>query len=546
MRRRTAAALTAGAVGLVTVVGFSSPAATQPTPPELVLRASIPTGGPGGSEIPAYDSRTKRIFVTNGITNDISVIDATNPTTVATTIELGDDVTVQSVAVRRGLGVAVVAPTNVVSAPGTAVLFDTASLAVLKRVEVGYLPDMVTFDPPGRRILVANEGEPRCIVGADPNAPTTNPAEATNPEGSVTIIDVSRGAAAATATQVGFTGFSTAELRAQGVRVGVWPGATAAQDLEPEYITTGGRFAYVTLQENNALARIDMKTAKVDWVRSLGLKDHSLVGNELDASDRPTTPPNGVFDPSTRPVVGMYMPDAVADVEIDGASYLVTANEGDAREYVNRLDNNPDASGALSCFIDEIRLRDLGTAVSPAIAAVRDNNIAGRLKVTTQFPSVQAGSTWVTLASYGARSMSVWSTDGALVADTGSLIERAVYEGVGASSLAWRSQGIGQTASPDSRSDDKGPEPEGLVIGEAYGRTLAFVGLERAGGIMVFDLAVPTKPKLLQWARSSDLSPEGLVFVAADDSPTGKPLVIVSYEAASGFDSSTAIWELRG
>ena len=76
------------------------------------------------------------------------------------------------------------------------------------------------------------------------------------------------------------------ELRAEGVRI-FWPGPNAPQDLEPEYITVSddSRTAWVARQEKNALPVVDIKCAQVTDIPPLGFKDHSLLGNELDASD---------------------------------------------------------------------------------------------------------------------------------------------------------------------------------------------------------------------------------------------------------------------
>lgn len=109
-------------------------------------------------------------------------------------------------------------------------------------VEVGYLPDMLIFTPDGRRILVANEGERVGIA---------------DPEGSVSIIDVGRGIEKANVKTVSFRSYNDrrAELLAEGVRI--FPdAATVAQDFEPEYISVSadGKTAWVTLQENNSIA----------------------------------------------------------------------------------------------------------------------------------------------------------------------------------------------------------------------------------------------------------------------------------------------------
>ncbi len=491
--------------------------------------------GNAGAEIAVHDPSTGRVFVTNGAQQRIDVFSVADlsPDVKASpigSVSLGGDV--QSVAVKDGVVAAAVANATVTS-PGEVVFFDSdADLAapVLRRVTVGALPDMVTFTPDGTQVLVANEGEPRCTSSA-------SPAAAVNPEGSISIIDVET----ATARTAGFGAFDASRdaLVAAGVRLN-WPGATVAQDVEPEYIAVSadGSTAWATLQEANAVAVVDVASATVTAIVPLGLKDHSLPGNELDSTDRESPPAINI---ASRPVFGMYMPDAIAAFSIDGATYLATANEGDGREYgFARADD---------CFLDEVRLATAVTAGNTAIpgaATLRGATVAGRLKLTNTALSEQSGGQYTKLASYGARSFSIWSADGELVFDSGSTIERTVA----AENPAFFNANFefnGTTAGKfvfDTRSDDKGPEPEAVAVGSVFGRPIAFVGLERAGGWMAFDVSDPTDAEYLFWERSTtnytatdlplgqigDVSPESVAFVGGDDSPSGLPLVIVSNE----------------
>ncbi len=165
--------------------------------------------------------------------------------------------------------VAVAVEADPKTSPGRVVFVDATTLKVVGSVQVGALPDMLTFDGDGERVLVANEGEPIDYLPGS-----------VNPEGTISIIDLKRGVAKARVRTADFQGFSRADLNARGVRVFA-PNATAAQDLEPEYITVKGRTAWVTLQEANAVAIVDLPTATVQDIVSLGLKDHSLPGNAL-------------------------------------------------------------------------------------------------------------------------------------------------------------------------------------------------------------------------------------------------------------------------
>lgn len=491
--------------------------------------------GNAGAEIAVHDPATGRVFVTNGAAQRIDVfsVDDLSPSTKASpigSVSLGGDV--QSVAVNNGVVAAAVSNATVTS-PGEVVLFDSdADLAAptLRRVTVGALPDMVTFTPDGTKVLVANEGEPRCATSA-------SPAAAVNPEGSISIVDVVAG----TAQTAGFTSFEASRdaLVAAGLRLN-WPSATLAQDVEPEYIavSSDGSTAWATLQEANAVAVIDVAAASVTAIVPLGLKDHSQPGNELDSTDRESPPTINI---ASRPVFGMYMPDAIAAFEVDGSTFLATANEGDGREYGFARGDD--------CFLDEVRLSSAVPSTNTAIpnaATLRGATVAGRLKLTNTALSEQSGGQYTKLASYGARSFSIWSAEGELVFDSGSTIERTVA----AENPAFFNANFefnGTTAGKfvfDTRSDDKGPEPEAVAIGTVFGRRIAFVGLERAGGVMAFDVSDPTDAEYLFWERSTinytatdlplsqigDISPESVAFVSGDDSPTGLPLVIVSNE----------------
>ncbi|MCB1124816.1 MAG: bifunctional metallophosphatase/5'-nucleotidase, partial [Verrucomicrobiae bacterium] len=201
------------------------------------------------------------------------------------------------------------------------ILFFETNGFLQSSVEVGALPDMLVFTPDGSKLLVANEGEPRSNYSFDP-------------EGSACIIDMAAGVGNMLDSDVTTVSFATfnadsASLVAQGVRI-FGPGATVAQDLEPEYITISddGATAYVVCQENNALVVIDIETATATAILPLGYKDWSSEGLLFDASDRS---PDAFF--ANWPVKGMYQPDAIDFFTVDGQPYLITANEGSARNY---------------------------------------------------------------------------------------------------------------------------------------------------------------------------------------------------------------------
>lgn len=533
----------------------------------LVHVASVGTGsGAAGAEIVAFDTASSSMLVTNGARNQVEVWSLTDPAAPSLLRVVSMDpygISVQSVAAHKGVAVAVVAGARTSSVaeptvldPGSAVFFDIATGAVLAAVGTGALPDAVAWSDDGRTVVIANEGEPRCVAGPD-RTPTADPLLAENPEGSITIVDIGDNGGGndarnfrAVARQVGFAGFNgqMAQLQAAGVRVGTWPGSTVAEDLEPEYPTISGKTAFVTLQENNAIATVDLAAGAVVAITPLGLKDHLAPANVIDPSDRDGDTSGGrpsVFRQIAAPVHGMYMPDTIAGLRHRGSTFLLTANEGDTREYFAGLENDEDQPG---CFADEARVGGLTLDASafPNAATLRTNAVLGRLKVTSVAPSVKnASGAYTSLASYGGRSMSVWSADGRLVWDSGSRFEALVHA---ADPANWPNLSVAPPTIPawatsryDDRSDDKGPEPEGLAVGSHKGRTYAFVGLERAGGVVVLDVSDPTTPEILQWVRvAGDISPEGLVFVPASEAPGGAPLLLVAHEISG----TTAVFRL--
>jgi hypothetical protein len=510
---------------LTLVLGLAFTAAAHASPPVLSLEliGEYRTGvfDEGAAEIVSYDARTQRLFKVNANAATVEVLDMADPahpTLVATidTSALGGSA--NSVAVHKGL-VAVAIEAYDKQAPGVVAFYDAESLAFIRGVTVGALPDMLTFTPNGRYVLVANEGEPNDDYTIDP-------------EGSVSVIDLRHGVKKARVRSAGFAAFNGMEdvLRAQGVRI-FGPNASAAQDIEPEYITVSGdsRFAWVTLQEANALAVVDIQRARVLEIKPLGTKDHSLPDNALDVSNKD----DGIHIASW-PIKGMYMPDAIASYRFGGRTYLVTANEGDSRDYDG--------------FSEEARVKGLtlDPAAFPDATSLQADENLGRLNTTTASGDTDGDGDVDEIHSYGARSFSIWTARGERVYDSG-----ADFEIVTANRLpdAFNSNND-DNDSFDSRSDDKGPEPEGVTLGQIKGRTYAFVGLERIGGIMVYDVTNPYRVRFVDYVNNrnfgvdaqlpdgsvnpvaGDLGPEGLVFIPAHQSPNRNPLLVVGNEVS--------------
>ncbi|MGF1568616.1 MAG: choice-of-anchor I family protein [Nodosilinea sp.] len=492
-----------------------------------------------GAEILAFDPTRQVLYVVSG--GDIlQVLDASDPANLSSllTVDLAEQASVpiggaNSVAYKNGL-LAVAIGAAEATDPGVVALVNIDTFAAdptgsVNVVTVGSLPDMVTFSPDGTKVLVANEGEP---------------GEAVDPDGSVSIIDVANGIAAATVQTAVFTAFNGQEdsLRADGVRI--FPDATAAQDIEPEYIAVSadGTQAFVTLQENNAVALVDIATATVLSILPLGVTDFS-TGNTLDASDR-----DGGINRQNWPVFGFKMPDSIGTYEANGMTYFVTANEGD-----DRGDADEPGRG------DAIRVGDLGDVVSfgrtglglderfdPALVA---DEALGRLIVSSLDGDLDGDGDLDQLFSYSARSFSIYDGLGNLVFDSGDDFERIIAE----QTPDLFNADDGDPAEFDTRSDNKGPEPEALVLGAVGDRTYAFVGLERAGGgIMAYEITDPTQAKFLQYIRSdADISPEGLTFIPAASSPTGENLLAVANEVSGTvgvftFTPATRISDIQG
>lgn len=456
------------------------------------------------AEIVTFDPVSQQAYVVNDTLIDI--LDLSDPASPALVGQI--DVTAYgagatSVAFHDGaLAVAVVA--DPAQDAGKIVFFD-ADGNFLSEVMAGALPDMVTFSPDGKWVLAANEGEPNAEYTVDP-------------EGSVTIIDMSAGAANLTqgdVTQASFTAFNADidELRNQGVRIFEdVPNVTVATDVEPEYIAVApdSMTALVTLQENNAVALVDIPGGKVKAILPLGTKDYELPENPIDASDE-----DGEIQIKTWPALGMYLPDGIAAFSVEGKTYYITANEGDARDYDG--------------FSEEERVEDLtlDPTAFPNAADLQLPENLGRLKVTNQNGDPDGDGDYDMLYSFGARSFSIWDADGMLVYDSGSQLEERT-----ATLVPDIFNSNGDPDSFDSRSDDKGPEPESVVVGEVDGRLLAFIALERTGGVMVYDVMDPAAPVFVTYQRLplSDVAPEGLDFVSAADSPNGRPLLLVASE----------------
>lgn len=513
-----------------------------------------------GAEIPAFDPSSNRLFVVAGnVVEVLNLADPTSPTKVTelaldtSNLPSGFELVPNSVATGKAgsisegvvaVALAVRDPLNN-QAPGEVQFFRAADGSFLGKQSVGFLPDMVIFSPDGTKVLTANEGEP-------------NEGYTSDPEGSVSIIDISSGLATATIQNATFTAFNAqqATLEGAGVRIfgqifnnnrEVVRASTVAEDLEPEYITFNedGTKAWVTLQENNAVAVVDIVSATVEEILPLGYKDHSLPGNGLDASDRDVDGSSGAggkINIQNWPILGIYQPDAIASYTLGNQTYYITANEGDTRVRPTSDDAFPGVLEEGDIFNEEIRLGNddyaLDSTVFPNAEILKENQNLGRLTVTTKSGDIDGDGDFDQIVAPGARSFSIWDSSGNLVYDSGD-----DFEQITAAAFPEFFNVSNDNNTLDNRSDNKGPEPEGVTVGAVGGRIYAFIGLERIGGVMVYDVTNPTTPTFIQYLNNRDFTadpetgvtdsgPEGLLFIPGVDSPNNENLLVATNEVS--------------
>ena len=411
---------------------------------------------------------------------------------------------------------------------GKLLFLDPASGDAIEQLEVGAAPDMVCIAPDNKTVLVANEGQPNKDYDVDP-------------PGSISLVHWRGVDMKPELTMVGFESFNPQrdQLIAQGVRI-CGPSkkhadkrATVAEDLEPEYIAIApdAKHAWITLQENNAIAMLDIGNRKISRIFTCGLKNHGAKGNAIDVSDCDGKNKEGGIKIETAPVWGLYQPDAIATMQVDGEIYLLTADEGDPRDYRGHSE-----------------VKKAGKTKLPKAISKQDQKRLSRLEVSVS--EVDRARYPDRLLSFGGRSFSIRSTDGTLVFDSGDRLEREIAS-------RWPAHfntNHDRNVELDDRSRKRGPEPEGITVGQVDDRILAFIALERASVIAIYDVTDPKQPFLLNMfsgrkakkassgqSEQDDLGPETMAFIPANQSPTGKPLLLVAFEVSG----TTKLFEVR-
>ena len=500
--------------------------------------SSITSGdGEGSAEIATYHAGSKRIFATNGVKNTIDIFDISdvaNPKKVGS-VELspyGNDVT--SVAAGKDVVVAVVNVSDKFSATGVPtttngkiVVFDTAGKVLSSPDVLGVLPDSVSFAPNGTTALVAIEAQPVCAKD-DPATAAKEDADytkASDPVGGVTVVDLSD-PTAPVLKFAGFDQFTVSEMRAKGIAVSSVVN-NVSKDFEPEFATAiDNEFAYVTIQEANAIGKLNIQTATFESITRAFESKVSQVAR--DTSDRDS----GAGPRTYANVVGASQPDAIAGFKMGSGNYFITANEGDAREYTCLNDD----LRASALKVDPRRFADWKTLSGSAAL--------GRAKVNPNNGDRDGDGDIDTIHLRGSNSMTMYR-NGLAIWDSADLLDQIQTAAFGVANINGSHSLSSDKATMNyvgqDRSDDKGSEPEGVAVGMVGDRRIAVLGLERMSALAVFDITQPRIPVFIEWLQmlpakatpAKDVkywSPEGIVFVPADKSPSGKALIITSYE----------------
>ena len=487
----------------------------------LLSSFSNGTSGVNSAEIVAHCRLTQRLFIANSIAAKMDIVDFANPAApvLISSIDMTPYGNINSIAVHDGI-IAVAIENSNAQENGRIVFFNPDGVYV-NEVTAGAMPDMITFSKDYTKVITANEGEPNSTYSADP-------------EGSITVVDISGGIANLTnanATQISLTQFNGQEvaLRAQGIRI-FSTSASVAQDLEPEYVAVSddNTKAYITLQENNAILVVDLLTNTIESIKALGFADYSEgSGNSLDASDQS----GAILNTSGIPIRGVYMPDAISYSTINGNGYVFMANEGDSREFGSVIDANRISSSTFN---------NLDPVAFPQASILRNNKFLGRLSALKYSGDTDGDGDYDELHVMGSRSFTIRNAaTNELVFDSKDLFEKITANSALTAAFFNASNTTGAAVSKN-RSDDKGPEPEGVTVAEIDGVHYAFIALERVGGCMVFNVENPNAPVFVTYANNRtlngsgpDLGAEGIIFISAEDSPNGQAIVILANEVSS-------------
>ncbi len=494
---------------------------------------------------PAYDPISRKLFIGSVDENVVDVLDIHDPTLPQkiSSIDLSPfGVEGQAIAVKNGiLAVAVLNPNGPVNTTNV-VFFDIHGNQLADPIFIDGEANKIAFTPNGRVLAVSITGRPSDDYTIDP-------------EGGVAVIELFKENIfrtyltrrsfhcgngycdlQPTVTIANFSGLNgrEEELNQKGVRI-FGPGASAAQDLEPQSLTVDEFFAYVSLTPNNAIAIVSLPFKRLVNVSGLGEKDHSLEENAIDVSDR-----DGIINITTWPLTSLYGPDGIKTYRRGFRTFIVTANEGDPRDF--------DGFSEIERGEDLV----LDTIAFPNAAELQARENLGRLRLTKVNTDTDGDGDIDRLVTIGSRSFSIRDIYGRLIFDSGS-----DFETITAEAIPEFFNAASDENNFDNRSDDRGPEPEPLDLGRVGRRTYAFVGFERISGVMAYDITDPYQPSFQQYINNrnfaidpdtvcekeeiqselcrmtGDLEVEGILFISKRHSPIRKPLLVVAHEASN-------------
>ena len=501
---------------------YIAPAPTNELNLTLLTSFSNGAAGTNSAEIVAFDPDVDRLFIANSVGGKLDIVNFSNPAApvLINSISLAPYGNINSVVAHDS--VVAMAIESIPAQNNGKVVFLDYNGNFISQVTVGAMPDMLTFNKTYTKIITANEGEPDATYANDP-------------EGSISIIDLTPGYANLTnanVTTLGFTAYNgqAATLTAQGIRV--FPtSASVAQDFEPEYVAVSddNSKAYVTLQENNAMVTVDLNTNTIMSISALGYSMYDAAsGNALDASDQS----GAVLITGSLPIRGAYMPDGIDYYTSGGNGFLVMSNEGDSREFGAVIDGNRISSSTFDNLLD--------ATAFPDQTILRHNKFLGRLYGLKYSGDTDGDGDYDQLHVLGGRSFSIRNAStGNVVFDSKSFMEKILSQHPTFASIFNASNSIGLPVLKN-RSDDKGPEPEGIELAQINGKMYAFIGLERIGGVMMFNITNPNNPIYVGYANNRstsvsgpDLGVEGIIYISPADSPNGNALLILANEVSS-------------
>ena len=381
---------------------------------------------------------------------------------------------------------------------------------------------MIKFTPDGKNLLVACDGSPSTDFSEDP-------------EGGIAVLSVVKAGDAelwkgAELTVVRFDKLDTNSLKKAGVRA---PGVQGfVKSLEPEYITVSGdsRWAWVSLQENNAIAKLDVKAKKITKVFPLGYLDFS-GGATIDAVS------NGLIEMKKYPLRGLRQPDGIASFAIGDKYYVLTANEG---APVNDYKAWTDVTTPMMLLQNGVI--DPSVFTSQVLEDVKNISVSN-LERCNVVPDKTENGMCPYMYSFGTRSISIFDGEtGHLMWDSGDAFEQMMAQ-MAPDYFNWNSKK--GKVKMDARSEDKGCEPENVTTGVVGDKRYAFVGLERSSVVAVFDIAGVENgntPKIVDYyLNPKDRGPEGILFIPAEKSPNGEPLLIVGFE----YSKTLAVYSVK-